>query len=66
MLGRNKSKKIRSSRVDTMVGRTTSIKGNLSFAGTLHIEDTVIGDIKAEEGEDAVLVLDEGGLVEVR
>ena len=64
MLGRSKAKKSRSRRVDTVIGRTTTIKGDLSFAGTLHIEGTVIGDVKADEGEDATLVLDENGLVE--
>ena len=64
MLGRSKSRKTRSRRVDTVIGRTTTIKGDLSFVGSLHIEGTVIGDIKADDGEDAVLVLDENGLVE--
>lgn len=64
MLGRSKSKKSRSRRVDTVIGRTTTIKGDLSFAGTLHVEGTIIGDVKADEGEDATLVLDENGLVE--
>ncbi len=64
MLGRSKSKKSRSRRVDTVIGRTTTIKGDLSFAGTLHVEGTIIGDVKADEGENATLVLDENGLVE--
>ena len=64
MLGRSKSKKSRSRRVDTVIGRTTTIKGDLSFAGTLHVEGTIIGDVKADEGEKATLALDENGLVE--
>jgi len=64
MLGRSKSRKVRSKSVDTVIGKTTTIKGDLCFAGSLHIEGTVIGDVKADEGENAMLVVDENGLVE--
>lgn len=64
MFGRNKSRRTRTKRVDTVIGKTTTIKGDLSFAGSLHIEGTVVGNVKVVDGESATLVLDEDGLIE--
>lgn len=64
MFGKSSSRKSRSKRVDTVIGKTTTIKGDLTFAGSLHIEGTVIGSVKAVDGESATLVLDENGLIE--
>ncbi len=63
MFGRSK-KRQKSTRVDTIIGKTTTIKGDLSFSGTLHVEGTIIGNVKAETDEDAMLVLDEDGMIE--
>ena len=63
MFGRSK-KRQKSTRVDTIIGKTTTIKGDLSFSGTLHVEGTIIGNVKAETDKDAMLVLDEDGMIE--
>ncbi|HGG60978.1 MAG TPA: polymer-forming cytoskeletal protein [Gammaproteobacteria bacterium] len=65
MIGRGKSrKKSRSARVDTVIGKTTSVKGDLSFAGTLHVEGTIIGNVRSENDEASTLILDEDGLIQ--
>lgn len=64
MFRSSKSPKGKSARVDTIIGKTTTIKGDLNFAGTLHIEGAVIGNIKSETDDQATLVLDEDGMVE--
>lgn len=62
MLGRKKSKK--STRIDTVIGKTTTIRGDIEFAGTLHIEGNVIGNVKAETDEQATLILDEESIIQ--
>ncbi len=63
MIGRGK-KKTRTARVDTVIGKTTSIKGDLTFAGSLHVEGSIIGNVKSENDESSTLVLDEDGMIE--
>ena len=63
MIGRGK-KKTRTARVDTVIGKTTSIKGDLMFAGSLHVEGTIVGNVKSESDESSTLVLDEDGMIE--
>jgi cytoskeletal protein CcmA (bactofilin family) len=50
--------------VDTLIGSKVTLRGDLVFAGGLHIDGTVIGTINAEPGADAVLVVSEQGRVE--
>lgn len=64
MIGRGKSKKTRTARVDTVIGKTTSIKGDLNFDGSLHVEGTIVGNVKSQSDENATLVLDEDGMIE--
>jgi cytoskeletal protein CcmA (bactofilin family) len=55
--------KIRSARVDTLIGKGTTIDGNLRFSGGLHIEGVVKGNLAAD-GEDATLILSEHGHIQ--
>lgn len=64
MFGKGKSSKQRTTRVDTLIGKTSTIKGDLSFSGSLHVEGTIIGKVKSDESDSATLVLDEEGRIE--
>jgi cytoskeletal protein CcmA (bactofilin family) len=58
-------KKMSSAQVDTLVGRHTTIEGNLRFSGGLHVEGTIRGNLYADDGErPSILILNEGGRVE--
>jgi len=48
--------------IETLVGRNTTVTGDLSFTGGLHIEGEVIGNVLAGD-ESSILVLSEEGLV---
>ena len=49
--------------VDTLIGSHTVIRGDVHFAGGLHIDGQVVGKVTAE-GNDAVLVLSDKGSIE--
>lgn len=52
-------------RVDTLVGEGTCVAGDLSFSGGLHVDGTVRGNIIAEGGDAAaMLVIGDRGRVE--
>lgn len=48
----------------TLISRGTKVVGDLHFTGDLQIEGTVIGNIVADNGNDAKLVVAEKGSVE--
>lgn len=61
--GNNDSQKIRSARVDTLIGKGTTIDGDLRFSGGLHVEGVIKGNLAAD-GEDATLILSEHGHIQ--
>ena len=59
-----KKKNFNSARIDTLIGQGTVIKGDLVFSGGLHVDGKIVGNVKAEEGSDALLILSEFGQIE--
>jgi cytoskeletal protein CcmA (bactofilin family) len=59
-----KKKGFSAARVDTLVGQGTEITGDLVFAGGLHVDGTIKGNVAAEEGSTALLILSEFGRIE--
>ena len=51
-------------RIDTLIGRTASVQGDIEFSGGLHIDGRVNGSVRATEGAAAALSVSEHGLVE--
>jgi cytoskeletal protein CcmA (bactofilin family) len=50
--------------VDTLIGAKVVFRGDIVFAGGLHVDGTVVGTISAEPGVEALLVVSEKGRVE--
>ena len=61
MFGKSKFK---STRIDTLVGKDTIVKGDIHYAGGLHVEGRVKGNLVSEASEKTVLVVSENGYVE--
>ncbi len=60
MLGAlNKAKGKPCNTIDTLIGMTADLKGNIVFSGGLRIDGKVKGNITAEDGENSVLILGE-------
>ena len=57
-------KKIRSTQIDTLIGKNTVVKGDVYYRGGLHIEGKVQGNLIAENQEKTVLIVSEKGCVE--
>ena len=62
MFGRKKG--FSAARIDTLVGQGTQITGDLEFTGGLHVDGTIKGNVVAEEGTTALLILSEFGRIE--
>ena len=59
-----KKKAFSSARIDTLVGQGTEINGDLIFSGGLHVDGKINGNVIAEEGSTAILILSEFGRIE--
>lgn len=64
MFGKKKENKIRSTRVSTVIGQGTQINGDVNFSGGLHVDGAVKGNVRADDGTDAILSLSELGTIE--
>lgn len=59
-----KKKKFSSTRVDTLIGKSSVINGDLIFSGGLHVDGKIVGNVIAEESSVAMLILSENGSIE--
>ncbi len=58
-------KKIKSSKIDTLIGQGVDLTGNIKFKGGLHLDGIVIGNVStADAAEGTVLVISDRGRVE--
>jgi len=64
MFGHKKQKQRKATRIDTLIGENTHIKGNVHFSGGLRIDGVISGNIIADNGEPALLTLSEKGRIE--
>lgn len=62
MFGRKKG--FSAARIDTLIGQGTVVNGDLVFTGGLHVDGKIIGNVSAEEGSSALLILSEFGHIE--
>jgi cytoskeletal protein CcmA (bactofilin family) len=51
-------------RIDTLIARNTRVQGDVVFAGGLHLDGRVLGNVRAEPGAVGSLSISEHGAVE--
>lgn len=56
--------KTKASKIETLIGTTIEIRGDLVFSGGLHVDGKIIGNVIAEDGSDSMLVLSDHGSIE--
>lgn len=61
MLGKPKTK---ATKIETLIGNTIEVRGDLIFRGGLHVDGKIIGNVIAEDGTDSMLVLSDHGSIE--
>jgi len=60
----NGSKKQRAEKVDTLIGQSTEVHGDIVFSGGLHIDGAIRGNIEAGNDGATTLVLSDKGSIE--
>ena len=56
--------KIRSSKIETLIGHDIEIRGDVKFNGGLHLDGKIIGNAIAENGSNSVFIVSDKGCVE--
>jgi cytoskeletal protein CcmA (bactofilin family) len=57
-------RKQKTTRIDTLVGQSTQVFGDVSFSGGLHVDGSVKGNVIAEDDAKSMLSLSERGTIE--
>ena len=53
-----------SARIDTLIGKAASVQGDVEFAGGLHLDGRVAGNVRAEGDATATLSVSEHGSID--
>jgi len=51
-------------RIDTLIGRSARVQGDIEFAGGLHVDGQVTGNVRMVAGASAALSVSEHGVIE--
>ena len=63
MFGRRKQT---STRIDTLLGKTANLNGDLEFSGGLHLDGRVNGNVRSNAEDGGALSVSESGFIEGR
>lgn len=56
--------KTKATKIETLIGNTIEVRGDLIFRGGLHVDGKIVGNVIAEDGSDSMLVLSDHGSIE--
>ena len=51
-------------RIDTLIGKSASVQGDVEFSGGLHVDGRITGSVRATAGAPASLSVSEHGVIE--
>jgi cytoskeletal protein CcmA (bactofilin family) len=51
-------------RIDTLIGKASRVQGDLEFAGGLHLDGSIAGNVRADPSEGSSLSISETGSIE--
>ncbi len=57
-------KKFKTTKIDSLIGKNTELFGDVHFAGGLHVDGSVKGNVIAEKDSSSVLTLSDHGSIE--
>jgi cytoskeletal protein CcmA (bactofilin family) len=57
-------KRFKAPKISTVIGQQTEVSGDITFAGGLHVDGTIRGNVTAEVDQSSALTLSEAGRIE--
>jgi len=59
-----KGKKLKTTKIDTLVGRSTELNGDVHFKGGIHVDGVIRGNVVSDNDSGSSLTLSENGRIE--
>src|SRR5579863_9806084 len=50
--------------IDTLIGKSASVQGDVEFSGGLHVDGRITGSVRATQGAPAALSVSEHGVID--
>lgn len=60
----NSKNKVRSSKIETLIGQDIEVRGDVKFSGGLHLDGKIIGNAIADGSGSSVFIISDKGRVE--
>jgi cytoskeletal protein CcmA (bactofilin family) len=51
-------------RIDTLIGKAARVHGDVEFAGGLHLDGSIIGNVRSDQAPGSTLSVSQGGSIE--
>jgi cytoskeletal protein CcmA (bactofilin family) len=51
-------------RIDTLIGKAAHIHGDIEFAGGMHLDGSIVGNVRSDRSPGSTLSVSEGGSIE--
>ena len=58
------SRESKQARIDTLIARSTRVNGDLEFAGGLHLDGSIAGNVRSDPSQSSSLSISETGSIE--
>jgi len=63
-MGNKNKPKSRNTKIDTLIGQNSELRGDVVFSGGLHVDGVIKGNVFAEPDSGSILSVSERGLIE--
>jgi cytoskeletal protein CcmA (bactofilin family) len=51
-------------RIDTLIGKAARVRGDVEFAGGLHLDGSIVGNVRSDQAPGSALSVSQGGSIE--
>jgi cytoskeletal protein CcmA (bactofilin family) len=51
-------------RIDTLIGKAARVHGDVEFAGGLHLDGSIVGNVRSDQAPGSALSVSQGGSIE--
>jgi len=58
------TRETKQARIDTLIGKAARVNGDVEFAGGLHLDGAIIGNVRSDRAPTSTLSVSEGGSIE--
>ncbi len=58
------TRETKQARIDTLIGKAARVNGDVEFAGGLHLDGAIIGNVRSDRAPTSTLSVSQGGSIE--